>query len=236
MNTTILTHGNTEFMTYLQAWYDSLETFSLKNEVDNPSRLGVFAADMIVGFCSEGPLASPRITDIVPVVVDIFKRTHEFGAKRFVLCQDSHSDDAEEFLSFPRHCIRGSKESLTIPQLTQLPFSNEFVVIEKNSLHPSLGNEFEDWMDQNSELRDLVVVGDCTDLCTYSVAMYLRLRSNALNLRQRVILPVDAVQTYDLPIESARSVGALAHPGDFFHLTFLYHMALNGIHVVKSVV
>ena len=80
------------------------------------------------------------------------------------------------------------------------------------------------------------MVGDCTDLCTYSVAMYLSLRSNALNLRQRVILPVDAVQTYDLPIESARSVGALTHPGGFFHLTFLYHMALNGIHVVKSVV
>lgn len=118
MNTTILTHGNTEFMTYLQAWYDSLETFSLKNEVGNPSRLGVFAADGIVGFCSEGPLASRRISDIVPVVVDIFKRTHELGAKRFVLRQDTHSDDAEEFLSFPRHCIRESNEPLTIPQLT----------------------------------------------------------------------------------------------------------------------
>lgn len=147
MNTTILTHGNTEFMTYLQTWYDSLETFSLENEVDNPSRLGVFAAAMIVEFCSEGPLASRRISDIVPIVVDIFKRTHELGVKRFVLCQDINSDDTEEFLSFPRHCIRGSNESLTIPQLTQLPFSSEFVVVEKNSLHPSLGNEFEDWMD-----------------------------------------------------------------------------------------
>ena len=236
MNTTLLTHDTTEFLTYLQAWYDSLETFSLENEVDDPSRLGVFAADMVVGFCSEGPLASPRISGIVPVVIDIFKRTHRFGAKRFVLCQDTHSDDAEEFISFPPHCVRGSKEAATLPQLTELPFSNEFVVIEKNSLHPSLGNELEHWMDQNGELRDLVVVGDCTDLCTYSVAMYLRLRSNALNLRQRVILPVDAVQTYDMPIANARSVAALAHPGDFFHVTFLYHMALNGIQVVKSVI
>ena len=88
-------------MTYLQAWYDSLETFSLKSEVDNPSQLAVFAADMIVGFCSEGPLASPRISDIVPVVVDIFKRTHELGAKRFVLCQDTHSDDARVSILSP---------------------------------------------------------------------------------------------------------------------------------------
>ena len=61
------------------------------------------------------------------------------------------------------------------------------------------------------------------------------LRANAHDYKQRVILPADAVQTYDMPIATAKEMGTLAHPGDFFHLVFLYHMALNGIQVVRTV-
>jgi hypothetical protein len=77
------------------------------------------------------------------------------------------------------------------------------------------------------------VVGDCTDLCVYQLAMYLRLRHNARNVPGvSVIVPANAVDTYDLPAEAAEAVGAMPHPGDFFHQVFLYHMALNGIQVV----
>ena len=51
---------------------------------------------------------------------------------------------------------------------------------------------------------------------------------------QRVILPANAVDTFDMPIEVAEEVGAFPHPGDFFHRVFLYHMALNGIQVVSA--
>ena len=89
--------------------------------------------------------------------------------------------------------------------------------------------------DAHPELRTAIVVGDCTDLCTYSLAMHLRLRANALNVASfDVIVPANAVDTYDLPPDLARASGAFAHPGDFFHQVFLYHMALNGIHVVSE--
>ena len=32
----------------------------------------------------------------------------------------------------------------------------------------------------------------------------------------------------------ANAIGAFPHPGDFFHQVFLYHMALNGIQVVRA--
>ena len=71
---------------------------------------------------------------------------------------------------------------------------------------------------------------------TQTLAMHLRLRANALDLsEQRVIVSADAVETYDMSVETARQVGALAHPGGFFHRVFLYHMALNGIQVVLRV-
>jgi hypothetical protein len=81
------------------------------------------------------------------------------------------------------------------------------------------------------------VVGNCTDLCVYQLAMHLRVRHNARNVPGvSVIVPANAVDTYDLPVETASAIGAMPHPGDFFHQVFLYHMALNGIQVVRELV
>ena len=67
--------------------------------------------------------------------------------------------------------------------------------------------------------------------------MHLRVRHNARNVPGvSVIVPADAVDTYDLNVETAAATGAFPHPGDFFHQIFLYHMALNGIQVVRALV
>ncbi|MFC1935603.1 isochorismatase family protein [Chloroflexota bacterium] len=232
----LLVQQSTAFVEYLEAWSRTLRPFSLQDEVQQPERAAVFSADMVVGFCRQGNLASPRIAGLIPSVVDLFQRAHAHGIRHFVLVQDTHNQDAPEFHSFPPHCIRGTAESQTIPELQSLPFSSEFTVVEKNSLHPSIGTGLEQWLEQYPELCDLMVVGDCTDLCTYSLAMHLRLRANAYGLKeQRVVVPANAVDTYDMPIDTAREVGAMAHPGDLFHRLFLYHMALNGVQVVRAI-
>jgi hypothetical protein len=79
------------------------------------------------------------------------------------------------------------------------------------------------------------VVGDCTDLCTYQLAMHLRLDANERQLERRVIVPINAVDTYDTPMSVAEELGIFPHPGDLLHATFLYHMAINGIEVVKRI-
>jgi hypothetical protein len=67
--------------------------------------------------------------------------------------------------------------------------------------------------------------------------MHLRLRANALNLRDvRVILPIDGVDTFDIPVDVAEEIGAFPHPGDLLHLIFLYSMAQNGVEIVTKVV
>ncbi len=225
-----------EFLEYLEEWYRSLPPFPITAELTEPERTAVFSADMVIGFCSHGPLASPRIANLVRPVVALFRQAYAAGVRHFILAQDTHHEDTPEFRSFPPHCVQGTEESKTIPELLALPFSDEFTVIEKNSLNPALGTTLERWLESHPELRHLIVVGDCTDLCTYSLAMHLRLRANALGLtEQRVILPANAVDTYDMPIAAAREMGVMAHPGDLFHLVFLYHMALNGIQVVSEI-
>lgn len=226
---------STEVPTFVGSWLDELQPMPLRAAIADPARTALFSADMIVGFCDRGSLASERVDAITGPVVDLFERSHALGVRDFILVQDTHDPETPEFGAWPVHCLRGTEEAEAIPELKALPFADRFVVVEKNSLHPGLETEFDRWLDAHPDLRTAIVVGDCTDLCVYQLAMHLRLRHNARNVPDvEVIVPANAVQTYDLPPETASAIGAMPHPGDFFHQTFLYHMALNGIRVVRE--
>jgi nicotinamidase-related amidase len=109
------------------------------------------------------------------------------------------------------------------------------VVFEKNSISSGQKTGLNAWIADHPEVDTYIVVGDCTDLCVYQLAMQLRLEANAYQLRRRVIVPAECVETYDRSLEAARQEGGFAHPGDLMHAVFLYHMALNGIEVVQAV-
>lgn len=216
-------------------WFRSLEARPFAEVVPDPARAAVFCTDMIVGFCSKGALASERVGALAEPVAALFKLAHERGVPRFVLTQDTHDPNTPEFQAWPVHCVRGTEESETIPELAGLPFAQEFVIIEKNGLSPENGTAFDAWVDANPDITTAIVAGDCTDLCVYQLAMHLRVRANALNRAPfEVIVPANVVDTYDLGPEQAGAVGAFAHPGEFFHQVFLYHMALNEIRVVRA--
>ena len=221
---------------FVTRWYDRLLARRLDDVVD-PAATAIFCTDMTIGFCDRGNLASPRVGALIAPVVAVFQRAHALGVRHFVLTQDTHHPQTPEFEAWPVHCVRGTEEAETVPELRALPFADRFTVIEKNSLDPGFETDFDAWLDAHPDLRTAIVVGNCTDLCVYQLAMHLRLRHNARNVPGVVVIvPANAVDTYDLPADSAEAVGAMPHPGDFFHQVFLYHMALNGIQVVGVLV
>jgi nicotinamidase-related amidase len=221
------------FLTYISDWVEQLKPIPLSTVVVNPSRTAIVSIDVINGFCHEGPLASPRVRNIVGPIVALFRKAHAAGVRQMVLIQEAHEPDALEFAAYPPHGIRGTAESDTVPEIKALPFFHEMTVITKNSIHPALGTTFEAWLAEHPQVDTFIAVGDCTDLCTYQLAMHLRLRANADQLRQRVVVPAACVDTYDLPVSVAQQIGAIPHDGDVLHHLFLYHMGLNGIEVVK---
>jgi nicotinamidase-related amidase len=221
---------------YIAEWFGSLEERSLSQVAPDPGTAAVFSADMVVGFCKSGNLASQRIDSLSQPIADLFVKAREYGIEQFVLLQDTHRHNTPEFNSFPPHCLVGTEEAETIPELKELTFSQDFVIFKKNSLHPAVNTGFDGWLDNSPEISTAIVVGNCTDLCVYQLAMHLRMRANARDIGDfQIIVPADLVNTYDLPQEAAKSAGGLAHPGDFFHQVFLYHMALNGIQVVRGI-
>jgi nicotinamidase-related amidase len=133
--------------------------------------------------------------------------------------------------------MRGTDESLTVSELRDLPFSDLFLVLEKDSIRSDIDTGLDDWLEDHPEVTTYLVVGDCTDLCVYQLAMHLRLRANALNQRDvRVVVLVDGVDTFHMPVDVAEEIGAMPHHGDLLHLIFLYSMTQNGIEVVAEVV
>jgi nicotinamidase-related amidase len=235
MDTASLLKNSEPFLDYVTSWEASLPSVELEQVIPESARAALLSVDVINGFCHFGPLASPRVRDIIPPIVRLMQRAHAAGVRHFILTQDTHEPDAVEFGQYPPHCVRGTAEAEAVPEFRALPFYKDMLTFPKNSIHSALNTGLEAWLAAHPEVDTFLVVGDCTDLCTYQLAMHLRLRANAQQLRQRVILPVDCVDTYDLPVETARQIGALPHAGDLLHLMFLYSMKLNGMEVVRTI-
>lgn len=222
---------------YVHEWFGNLRPEPLSDVCVNPREVAVFCADMTNAFCCKGNLASARVAALAAPVAALFRRAYDLGVRQYVLPQDAHSPRAPEFRAFGSHAVAGSEETETVPEIRGLPFAHIFKIVAKNSLHPAVNTSFDCWVEEHPEVSTAIVVGDCTDLCVYHLAMYLRLRANALDLsRYEVIVPTRMVDTCDSPHEAAAPDAPLAHPSDFFHEVFLYHMSINGIRVVRDLV
>jgi nicotinamidase-related amidase len=240
MSKQALSGKSAAFIDWIEGWLNERTPLDLQSYLQggniSPDRVAIVCVDVIVGFCYEGRLSSPRIAAIVEPIARLFARAHELGVRHYLLPQEHHTHDAAEFEQYGPHGIRGTREAETVEALRQLPFADTYEIFLKNSIHPGLGSGFTEWLDEHPNVDTFIVAGDCTDLCTYQAMMYLKLRGNEADRRVSVIVPEDCVQTYDLPIDTARQVGALPHDGDLLHAVFLYHMALNGAQVVEKIV
>lgn len=232
MAATSLIERSADFINFLDGWLADLPAAALAGVIADPARCAVISVDMINGFCAFGPLSSPRVNGIVAPVVDLFQAAWAGGVRSILLPHDTHEPDAVEFAQWPAHCVRGSSEAEAVDAIKALPFFDQMLQLPKNSIQSGLHTGLADWLAAHPEVDTFIVVGDCTDLCTYQLAMHLRLDANARQLQRRVLVPAAAVQTYDRPVEVAAAQGGLPHPGDLLHVLFLYHMALNGVEVV----
>ncbi len=222
------------FLSYLDDWYAHLSELPLEELIGGePERVIMISVDVINGFCKEGPLASERVGRIAQPIAELFQRAYDLGVRNFALTQDTHDPETPEFNAYPPHCVRGTDESEAVDELKALPFFNDMAIFPKNALSSHLHTDLDPWIVERPQADRFVVVGDCTDLCTYNSAMYLRMDANARNLQRRVIVPADVVDTFDTPVSAARELGIKAHDADLHHILFLHHMAMNGVEVVR---
>jgi len=237
MQTDTFIEHSKPFIQWMLDWKDSLQPFSLSTLTrENPRAVGIICVDVIKGFCTVGPLSSRRVNNIVEPIARLFKLAWEQGVRDIALPQDTHPADAVEFEQWGPHCIRGTEEAETVEAFTALPFFDQIAVIEKNSINSRLDAEMEAWVRARPHIKNWIITGDCTDLCTYQLAMHTRIAANEAQQKGvRVILPVNTVDTYDMPVGRAKELGIVPHDAEFLHLVFLYHMMLNGVEIVTEI-
>lgn len=235
MDVTQLIQQSEPFLRYVVDWHAQLPALPLAAVLAEPERVAIISVDVINGFCYAGPLASPRIQTIIAPITTLMEKAHAAGVAQFVLVQEFHHPQAVEFAQYPPHCIRNTAEAEAVPEYKALPFYGDMALVRKNSIHPGYNTELEGWLVAHPQVDTFIVVGDCTDLCTYQLAMHLKLRANAHQLTHRVIVPEDTTDTFDIPVPVAEKIGAVPHDGDLLHLIFLYSMQLNGVEIVRTI-
>jgi nicotinamidase-related amidase len=162
-----------QFLSYLHQWMETLPPVLLSEICPSPYKSAIISVDVINGFCSEGPLSSPRVQKIINPITKLFNSGWEYGIKNIVLVQDTHEPDAVEFGSFPPHCVRGTSEAETVPEFQELSFFKQMIILEKNSIQSGINTGLSEWMAEHQELVDFIIVGDCTDLCVINSPCFL---------------------------------------------------------------
>jgi nicotinamidase-related amidase len=230
-----LAEKSIHFLNYLEQFVAERPTLTLADVISHPERTAILSIDVINGFLYEGPLASPRVAPIGEPIAQLMDAAWAQGVRDILLIQEGHHEDSREFEAYGEHAIKGTPQAEAIDLIKDLPFYDQLLTIYKDSIHPAINTELNNWLDARQHLDTFIVVGDVTDLCVYHLATYLKFHANAYQKERRVIVPENCVQTWHLSVEAAQGLPALPHHGDLLHATFLYHLALNDIEVVKAI-
>ena len=149
----------------------------------------VIVVDMQNGFMTPGGMlyCGDGAREIIAPLRTRVEREKAAGAAVF-FTQDTHAPDDAEFEMFPPHCVEGSGEEEIIPELADLAAGARIVRKRRYSAF------FEtDLAVQLQELQpeEVVVVGDCTDICVLHTVSGLR------NRDYKVEVPADCVASFD---------------------------------------
>lgn len=195
----------------------------LKLDSLDKERTAIGVVDMVNGFVYEGALASPRVAGIVRDIVDLNEKTNGYN-KFFFL--DVHDENAKEFLSFPPHCVENTSEAELIDELKGEMGRENTTIIAKNSTNGFFAPGFQKWLLENEDKVDNFIITGCvTEICVLTFALSLNTYFLQKNVRKRIIVPKNCVETYDLG----------SHDGDLMNMFALYNMKTNGIEIVESI-
>lgn len=169
---------------FLEA-YKPLSTKELKDPV-------IFVVDMIEGFVHEGALHDEAIHAATMHIENLIRDAEQ----RVIFIADSHPPKTREFISYPSHCVIGTKESEVIQELQ--PYVQE--LMRKNSTNTFTCPEFQLFLKERlKNYRDIVITGCCTDICILQFALCLNAWLNEHNkTEQRIIIPLSCVDTYHI--------------------------------------
>ncbi|MED6131827.1 NiCoT heavy metal ion transporter Nic1 [Stylosanthes scabra] len=211
-------------------------------------KTGLVLVDLVNGFCTvgSGNLAPRQLDKQISRMVDESVRLSKvFAHKNWPIFAflDSHHPDIPE-PPYPPHCIAGTQEAELVPDLLWLENEPNATLRRKDCIDGFLGsiekdgsNVFVDWV-KNNQIKQVLVVGICTDICVMDfVSSALAARNRGfLPPLENVILYSKACATYDIPLHVARTnKDVISHPQELMHHIGLYISRGRGAKIASEV-
>jgi nicotinamidase-related amidase len=204
---------------------------------------GLVIVDEVNGFATvgAGPLAPARENTAVSRMIEETDRlARDFATRDWPILAflDSHQPGQAE-PPYPPHCEIGTGQENLVPALAWLEDCRQAQLMRKDCINGYIGaeradggNVVRDWIARH-QLRSIVVVGICTDICVMDfVLTLLSARNRGLVAPLRDILVYGpGCSTYDLPRDQALAIGLPAtagHPQELAQHIGLYVMAARG--------
>lgn len=169
----------------------------------------LIVVDMVNGFVREGAMSSQNIEHIVPEVEKLVKEFTENDDKQVVFVKDTHENNAREFKRYPIHCLKGTSESDNVDELKK--YEEDAIIHEKNSTSAIFPNNLLVNIDKMKKLEKVVIVGCCTDICVINLAIPLQNYFDQENRDVEIIVPENAVETYDAPNHKAEEWNEMSY-------------------------
>ena len=157
----------------------------------------LIVVDMVNGFVREGVLHDSKIANIIPRQIELIKENQrENGLTIFI--KDTHEENSVEFKRFgnTKHCVKGTSEADLVDELKVYENKNNVISIEKNSTSYMEAPDFRNLIEKLVNLKEINVVGCCTDICDFNGTMALANYMDQWNKNIEIKVHTDAVATY----------------------------------------
>lgn len=151
----------------------------------------LIVVDMVNGFIREGAMADSYIENIIGNIENLVRQNID-GT---IFIKDCHEKDAIEFNSYPIHCLKGTSESELVEELKKYATNDN--TYEKNSTSAMYAEAFLSDVDNMKNLKQVTIVGCCTDICVLNLAIPLNNYFNQKNRNIEIIVPKNAVETFN---------------------------------------
>ena len=203
----------------LESLKSNLDNLPIMNLSDlNLNNTDLFIVDINNGFAKGGALYSPRIENLINPIVN-FTKSVSNDIKSIIAFTDYHTNKSTELLNYPTHCIENTIECEIVDELK---FIENIKIVKKNSTNGFFA--LDDLSFNNTD--NIIIIGDCTDICIYQLAITLKSYFNQNNINKNIIVPINIVDTYNIDN---------VHPAELLNIVFLNSMIQNGIKVVKEI-
>ncbi len=157
----------------------------------------LIVVDMVNGFVKYGALHDEKIGEVVPTQIKLIKEAQE-NNNLIVFIKDTHEETSVEHKRFggAKHCVKGTGEEELIDELKMYEGLDNTISIEKNSTSFMEAPLFRKIVEEATNIKEVNIVGCCTDICDFNGAMGLANYYDQWNKDVDINVYLDGIATY----------------------------------------